>query len=43
MAKLCPFNVHAPKWNLTYLVPIDGHFGQIVGYGTQIFFATDLH
>ena len=26
------FNVHVPKWHLTYFLPIDGHFGQIVMY-----------
>ena len=31
------------KWYLTYFVPIDGHFGQIVRYGLQIFFARYLH
>ena len=37
MSKLdekCPsyaqVNVLVPKWHLTYFVPIDGHFGQIV-------------
>ena len=35
MTKLCPFNVYAPKWHLAYLVPIDGHFGQIVRYGLK--------
>ena len=29
-------NVFVPKWHLTYSVPIDGHFGQIVRYGLQI-------
>ena len=31
------------KWHLTYFVPIDGHFGQIVRYGLQICFAQYLH
>ena len=32
-------NVLAPKWHLTYFVPIDGHCGQIGRYGLQICFA----
>ena len=29
MTELCPINVLAQKWHLTYFVPIDGHFGQM--------------
>ena len=29
MTELCPYNVLAQKWHLTYFVPIDGHFGQM--------------
>ena len=29
MTKLCPNNVLAQKWHLTYFVPIDAHFGQM--------------
>ena len=29
MTELCPFNVLAQKWHLTYFVPIYGYFGQI--------------
>ena len=29
MTELCQFNVHAPKWQLAYFVPINCHFGQI--------------
>ena len=29
MTELCPINVLAQKWHLTYFVPIDGHFGHM--------------
>ena len=42
MTKLCQFNVQAPKRHLAYFVPIDGHFGQIVRYGLQIYINFDI-
>ena len=29
MTELWQFYVHAAKWHLAYLLPIDGHFGQM--------------
>ena len=43
MANLYHFNVQARKLHLAYFVPIDSHFGQILRYGLQIFFAYKLH
>ena len=36
--QVMPINVHAPKWHMTYVVPIDGHFSQIFIYGLKIYF-----
>ena len=32
MTELCPINVLAQKWHLTFFVPINGHFGQMFWY-----------
>ena len=38
MAKLWPWEAHAPKLHLAYFVPIDGHFGQVFEIWTSNLF-----